>query len=121
MKLIRLAGLCLGAWLAVSLSAKDTATYPSAAAKAHVGEYATVVGKVSGVHVTGKGDTFVNLGAPYPDHDFTAVIFAADADKFGDLEPLEGQTVSVTGTIKEFKGKPEIIVSAPELLKTKPN
>jgi len=121
MKLPHLVGFCCCAFLAASLAAKDVATYPSSAAKAHIGEYATIVGSVSGVHVTSKGDTFVNLGAPYPDNDFTAVIFAADADKFGDLESLEGKTVSVTGTIKAFKGKPEIVVQAPELLKPKSN
>jgi exonuclease VII large subunit len=78
-----------------------------------------VVGPVSGVHVTAKGDTFINLGPEYPNHDFTAVVFADDASKFDTLEALEGRTVAVTGTVKEYHGKPEIIVKEPAQLKVK--
>ena len=77
-----------------------------------------MTGLVSGVHVTSKGDTFINLGPPYPDHDFaTAVVFADDAGKFDDLESLEGKKVSVTGAIREYHGKPEIVIKGPEQLK----
>jgi hypothetical protein len=120
MKLFRSSLLCLAAVLAAPLFAADLPTYPCGKAKDHVGETATVTGPVpdSGVHVTQSGTTFINLGPAYPDNDFTAVIFAADADKFGDLTALEGKKVSITGVIKEYKGKPEIEVTKPEQIKT---
>jgi hypothetical protein len=115
-----LIGVCLFALSPAALAAKDPAAYASAAAKDHVGELATVTGRVSGVHVTAKGDTFINLGEPYPDNDFTIVVFSSDVAKFDDLEALQGRIVSATGTIKKFHEKPEIVLKTPDLLKVKP-
>jgi len=35
-----------------------------------------------------------------------------------DLKELEGKNICVTGLIKEYKGKPEVIVSDPTQIKT---
>ena len=47
---------------------------------------------------------------------FTAVVFPSDFHKFP--KPPEklylGRKVRVTGRIKEYQGKPEIVVSGPE-------
>ena len=111
-----LIGLCL--LLAPgALQAKEAATVPCAEAKTHVGQTATVVGPVSGIHVTAKGDAFINLGPEYPDQDFTVVVFADDVPKFEALEGLRGRTVAVTGAIKEYRGKPEIVLKDPAQLK----
>jgi len=82
-------------------------------AKAHIGEEATVRGEVFGVHITAKGDAFINVGAAYPDAPFTAVCFqgAIPAD---DLKKLEGKTVSFKGKIKEHNGSVEIILDSAE-------
>jgi DNA/RNA endonuclease YhcR with UshA esterase domain len=117
MKKLSLLAFFVSTLLAAAAAAKDAPSYPSSAAKAHLGEQATVVGPVSGVHVTGKGDTLINLGAAYPDHDFTAVVFADDTAKFSGLDELEGKTVAVTGTIKLYHGKPEIVVKEPGQLR----
>ena len=81
----------------------------------HVGEEVTVCGKVYGVKFIGKGNgpTFINVGAPYPESPFTAVIFAADRKKFSyrPEQALDGKTICVTGTVKKYKGKAEIIVN----------
>ena len=79
-------------------------------AKNHIGENATVRGKVFGVHITAKGDAFLNVGGAYPNAPFTAVCFggAIPAD---DLNKLNDKTVSFKGTIKEHNGKPEIILN----------
>ena len=69
--------------------------------------------------MTAKGDAFINLGPAYPDQDFTAVVFADDASKFEALEGLQGRTVAVTGTVKEYHGKPEIVLKDPAQLKIK--
>ncbi len=78
-------------------------------AKDHIGQEATVRGKVFGVHVTQKGDVFMNIGAAYPNQPFTAVCFqgAIPAD---DLKKFNGKTVLVKGQIKEYNGQVEIVL-----------
>jgi DNA/RNA endonuclease YhcR with UshA esterase domain len=46
----------------------------------------------------------------------TIVIFAGDKAKFKEpIEPMyDDKNICVTGTLKEYNGKPEIIVSKPE-------
>lgn len=82
-------------------------------AKDHVGEEATVRGKVFGVHVSQKGDVFMNIGAAYPNAPFIAVCFqgAIPAD---DLKKFNGKTVSVKGKIKEHNSQAEIILDSPD-------
>lgn len=84
-------------------------------AEAHnfVRQIVTVRGTVAGVYTSGKGNTFLNLGAPYPHQQLEAVIFAGDAPLFADIDlhALQGRTVSVTGVVKLYKGKPEIVLN----------
>lgn len=82
-------------------------------AKQHVGEIATVQGKVFGVHVSQKGDVFISLGAKYPDAPFTAVCFKQVVPT-EQLKALDGKTISVRGKIKEYNGKIEIILEREE-------
>ena len=42
-------------------------------AASHVGEVVTVRGVVANVHTSRAGNTFLNLGRPYPNQVFTAV------------------------------------------------
>ena len=50
------------------------------------------------------------MGGEYPDNAFTAVIFKSDTSKFHNVKSWEGKVVEVTGKVKEYRGKPEIIV-----------
>lgn len=84
---------------------------PATDAAKHVGETATVVGEVSGVH-TAKSVTFINMGDRYPNQLFTAIIFGSDSAAIGDVSNLEGRTIGVTGVIKLYKGKPEIALKS---------
>jgi hypothetical protein len=92
-------------------NAVPTAVLTPPQAKDHVGEDAIVRGEVFGVHITAKGDAFINVGAAYPDAPFTAVCFqgAIPAD---DLKKLDGKTVSFKGKIKDHNGKTEIILDS---------
>ena len=55
---------------------------------------------------------FINLGAPFPDNPLTVVVFSGDKANFKDgLAIYDNKTICVTGIIKEYKGKPEIIIS----------
>ncbi len=80
-----------------------------AAARQHKGERVTVRGKVADVHVTQKGDVFLNFGGKYPQAVFSAVCFQG-AIPAAQLTPLNGKTISVTGRIREYNGQVEIVL-----------
>ena len=78
----------------------------------HIGETVTVSGVVEEVFISKPGNVFLNFGGKYPNHKFVAVFFAktSDISLFEDPKQYEGKNVSVTGKVKLYKGKPEIIV-----------
>jgi DNA/RNA endonuclease YhcR with UshA esterase domain len=79
---------------------------------------ATVTGKVAQVTFR-PSVVFLNLEEPYPNSPFTAVIFTKDTNQFGDLilTNLMGKNVGITGFIKQYQNKPEIVVSNSSQLK----
>lgn len=82
-----------------------------AQAREHIGEQATVRGEVSDVHVTQKGDVFMNFGGKHPNSVFTAVCFKS-AIPSEQLTALKGKTISVSGKIKEYNGQVEIVLES---------
>lgn len=89
-------------------------------ANSHYGEYAAVEGKIVLTHNTGKV-CFLNFHPNYKNH-FTAVIFASDFSKFP-AQPekyYHGKKVRIRGYIKEYKGKPEIVVNNPSQMEILP-
>lgn len=88
-------------------------------AASHVGQSTTVEGVVSDVHTSRSGVTFLDFGGRYPDNAFTGVILEEDAGNFGDVQSLSGRTVSVTGQVQLYRGKPEIIIRSAGQLKVK--
>jgi DNA/RNA endonuclease YhcR with UshA esterase domain len=101
-------------------SPKKLAVYSPAEAAKHIGETATVEGVVSSTRELASKQVFLNFGAPFPNHDFTAVVFAKDRTNFGDLLGLRGKSVRVSGKIEDYRGKPEIkLVSADQLVVAK--
>jgi hypothetical protein len=105
-------------WLgAASAATAQTAHLTSREAKSHVGDQATVCGKVVGIHFvsSGKGQpTFVHFDAPYPDQIFTLVIWGSDRPKFGRPEELyRDKGLCVTGKITIYLGIPEIVARNP--------
>jgi DNA/RNA endonuclease YhcR with UshA esterase domain len=112
--LVLVFGLVLAAAPAVAQTIKP------ADARTHVGQTVTVEGVVSGVHVaSGNGMTFIDMGGRYPGNAFAAVIFRDDAGKFPNVAALNGKTVDVTGAVKLYKGKAEIILNSAAQLKRK--
>jgi len=107
----------IGAFTACPAVASDLVIEVAEAA-AHVGEDATVCGTVASAAYlgrTGGTPTFLNLGRPYPDQLFTVVIWGSTRGLFED-EPealFDGRRICVTGTIVEYKGKPQIVVEDP--------
>lgn len=97
--------------IALTISPVWAATILAGQAASHVGETATVEGLATQVKVS-RGATFVDIDGMYPSQTFTAVVFASDAASVGDLSGLRGKTVDVTGTIRLYRGKPEIVVKS---------
>jgi len=80
-----------------------------------VGKEAIICGVVMQV-ATPQGirgnPTYINMGARFPNHPFTVVIWGSDAMKFpmGTLKSFEGKQIAVSGIVEEYRGKPQIIV-----------
>jgi hypothetical protein len=89
-------------------------------AAAHVGETTTVCGLVVSTTYlpqAPQSPTFLDLGKPYPNQVFSAIIFGEDRQKFGAPETsMRDKTVCLTGEIFLYEGKPKIILHDPKEL-----
>ena len=117
MRILKTFGL-ISVCLAISFAVHAQAGYITASeAKNHVGEKATVCGKVVSSHYasTSKGQpTFLNLDEPYPKEEFTILIWGSDRPKFGKPEETyRDKDVCVVGKISSHKGVPEIAATEP--------
>ena len=88
----------------------------AAEAKNHIGQKITVCDKVFGTRFLENANgqpTFLNLGAAYPASPFTLVIFGQERQNFKEKPELfyNNKKVCATGLIKEYNGKPEMILS----------
>ena len=89
-------------------------------AMAHLGQIGTVCGEVAStkyaVHSKGR-PTYLNIGQPYPNHIFTAVIWGEYRAQFGTPEQkYKEKRVCVTGRITEYQGAAQIEVQEKEYL-----
>jgi hypothetical protein len=101
--------------------ASAAATLTAAQAKDHVGETATVCGVVASATFAARSKgqpTFLNLDKPYPEPIFTALIWGSERAKFGQPEAIyKDKRICVTGTIKAYRGVPQIVVTEPGQIK----
>ena len=79
-------------------------------AKDHIGQDVCVVGKVHRIGFSDSGTAFITFCEDYKNCPFTAVVFARDMDKAGNLQMFEGRELEVTGRVKDFHGTAEIVV-----------
>jgi len=90
------------------------------AAAGHLGETATVCGVVVSAEYEANEQnqpTLLNLGKPYPNAIFTAVIYGDNRQKFGTPETsLRGKRICVSGPISDYQGRPEIVLTDPSQL-----
>lgn len=121
--LVLVTGLALATGSIAWAQAAAVATLTAAEAKDHVGERATVCGKVvdSRYASSSRGKpTFLNLDRPYPRQVFTAVIWGEDRAKFDEPEETyRDKKICVTGKITSYRDVPQIAVSEPEQITTK--
>ena len=108
--------LCTG-FLAVAASGQGNKKIPASQAGQHIGENATVCGVVASsryLSTSRSKPTFLNLGKPYPNEDFTVVIWPDDRSKFGHPEDSYlHKNICVSGEISSYKGTPQIIARNP--------
>jgi len=88
-------------------------------ASQHIGEEACVEGKLDHLYVSQTETTFLNFCPNYQECSFQAVIFASRAGAFSDLEKYEGKNIQISGLIKTYQGKAEIIINDPSQIKIK--
>jgi micrococcal nuclease len=88
----------------------------------HIGEYKTVRFFVKKSYDSGKA-VFLNSKNNFEDHDnFTAVLFSADRNEFPPQPAYLylGKTIDVSGRIKEYEGRAEIILKDMSQIKINP-
>lgn len=103
--------------LILAACAKPTEPFPAgsispAETLGHLGETATVCGEVvSGMQFPKlEGEpTFINIGKPFPDQDFTVLILGENVGPFEQpLTRLKGKNICVTGLIVDGQSTPLI-------------
>lgn len=78
----------------------------------HRGEYAMVCGVIADANYledSRGGPTYLNFDKPYPDHDFSAIIFRKNRKNLEIApETLTGYKACVYGKVKVHRGKAQI-------------
>jgi hypothetical protein len=87
-------------------------------ARAHIGQTATVEGRVS-VSKTPAGEAYLDIGGDGASAPFSAYVSRTNSAKFQDVEKLDGKNVQITGQISTFRGKPEIFLTDPTQIAVK--
>jgi S1/P1 Nuclease len=88
----------------------------AAEASKYYDETLIVTGVVAQVSVR-PNITFIILNQEGPSSPFTAVIFPEYISTFGDVQKLKGRGVEISGSVTEYRGKPEIILESTNQLK----
>lgn len=109
--------LLFASLLSIAVFGTAAATLSPQEASQHVGQTATVCGSVTTASYRSNlpfQPTFLNFGEPYPHQLATIVILGNDRAKFGAPEAdFNGKRICVTGFIRLFGGKPQIVVTEP--------
>jgi len=72
----------------------------------------TLQGTIKDVYVSKTGTVFLNFEEKFPNSCFTAVIFKKTAEKLKlNYQNYINKKIFITGKIKEYNGKPEIIIN----------
>ena len=94
------------------------ACLPISEAPNKLGSTLCISGKVLSVERSPTGSVwFLNFCEDYKACPFSAVVFTKDLRDVGDVRLLAGRTVEVHGTLKLYKGVPEIVIRDARQLK----
>lgn len=83
---------------------------PMQHASQHIGDSMCVAGRVFQVKTGRSGITFLNFCSEYRTCPFTVVVFPRDLRHVGDVRQLAGKEIEISGQIKAYDGRPEIIL-----------
>jgi hypothetical protein len=91
-------------------------------ARSAIGRVATIRGRVAGTRFASASNgspTFLNLGVNYPNpRRFTVVIWIENRSAFGRPEArYRGRTICVRGSVRSYRGVPEIEARSPTQIK----
>jgi len=84
---------------------------PVAVAREHIGEEQCVSGKVFRIKHGGRGETWFDFCEDFRVCPFTVVIFPGHLKDIGDVRPLANRVIEIHGTLKEYDGRAEIVLS----------
>jgi hypothetical protein len=117
----RLATILSSTLLISSAFAQSEKKMPASQAAQHVGERASVCGYVASTRYLSSSrskPTFLNFDKPYPNEDFTVVIWPEDRAKFGEPEiKFLHKNICVTGETTLYRDSPQIIAKNPAQIK----
>ena len=99
----------LAAILALQLSA-GAACLKIEEARQNIGRTTCVAGRVVKVVQTQSGHWFLDFCDDYKTCPFTVVVFGSDLRDVGDVRRLEGKDIQVSGKIKLYGGRAEIVL-----------
>jgi hypothetical protein len=106
------------ALLPAGLNAEDDPVISAAEAREYIGALAMVCGVVADAYyaqTTNGRPTYLNFDKPFPDAEFTAVVWEEDREAFPySPEALEGLKICVYGKISRYKGRPQMKLIRPE-------
>jgi hypothetical protein len=100
------------------LCSEDLPVVKDSDAAKFVGKNVEVRGQVVSCYIGKRGDAYIFFGAVYPHQTFTGYIPAGWTFSGGPWTlKLQGQTISVTGIVEMYKGKPEIKILSMDQIK----
>jgi len=102
--------LTTGYWLLLLPIIALADCHPYTAAGEHLGEVTCIKGKVVKVVVGDTGLHFLNFCEDYRTCPFTVVTFPRDLRDVGDVRTLEGKEIQISGKLKSYRGRLEIIL-----------
>lgn len=79
-------------------------------AKTVEGKPACITGKVVKVAQSQGGNWYLDFCENYRECPFTVFVPRSDAERLGNLKPLEGQQVEIYGKVQQYNGRSEIIL-----------
>lgn len=95
-----------------TISAKDAAK--------HTNEQVVIADKIyGGKFLSNSNITLLDVGGSHPNELLTLLIKGDDRKKFTTPpeEAFKDKQVTITGTVVDYKGKPEIIITSPDQIK----
>src|SRR5512135_2878798 len=91
---------------AIPTLAKDCIPFDQA--PDHIGQTMCVTGKVLKVGQSRSGSLFLDFCDDYRKCPFVVFVYQSSLKNIGDVRVLEGQTIEITGKIKEWDDRAEI-------------